>query len=311
MGLFKKIKKGFKKVAKIALPVAAGVYGGPLAAQALGSLTNSAKSSAVRAGEIQSQDLGGVTEPGPNWSMPTSSGLLGFAGDLATAGLGLYGGMQANQASAKQAQNQMNFQREMSNTQYQRGTDDMMAAGLNPMLAYSQGGASSPGGASAGQSDVITPALSSGRQSAQMKAQLEGINLANLQTQAQTTQTNATTGNIRAQTIATLMQPAVMKSQIDSNTSSARQADQNVRASQDLNPATVAATRARAALDARELEGGIISRYLPQISSASKAKQEFEREVPGAWEDLKRRAGEIPKWWEEYSRKSREQRNAR
>jgi len=82
--------------------------------------------------------------------------LIGAAGGIA-------GGLIGNASSAKEASKNRKFQQQMSDTAHQREANDLQAAGMNRILTASKGGsgASTPSGATATQSDPITPGLNS------------------------------------------------------------------------------------------------------------------------------------------------------
>lgn len=119
-------------------------------------------------------------------------------GALASGGAAAYGQREANVANAEMAQKQMDFQERMSNTQWQRGTKDMQAAGLNPMLAYSQGGASSPSGATASMANELGSGVSSALQAATGVQQLEATKAGIDQTHELTRRTAAEIDQIHA-----------------------------------------------------------------------------------------------------------------
>lgn len=64
--------------------------------------------------------------------------------------------------NAAEAQKNRDYQTYMSNTSYQRAVKDMQAAGINPILAAQNGGASTPTGATGSASALTSHAASAG-----------------------------------------------------------------------------------------------------------------------------------------------------
>lgn len=59
-------------------------------------------------------------------------------------GVGAFSNWWSNSQNAKLARDTRKFQERMSNTAYQRAVADMELAGINPILAYKQGGSAVP-----------------------------------------------------------------------------------------------------------------------------------------------------------------------
>jgi len=151
--------------------------------------------------------------------------MFGIDDAIIAAGIGgtlsLIGGQMSNDARADQANRANAFSAQQFATRYQTTVKDMKAAGLNPMLAYSQGGGSPPFGQQAQMQDVVTPAVQSGFQnySAARAGEVQKAQADLLKAQAE---------NVEADTLVKRATPDLLAAQTMQAGASADQARSNI-----------------------------------------------------------------------------------
>lgn len=109
----------------------------------------------------------------------------------AYSGAGFVASLYEEDRSRAASQRDREWQERMSNSAYQRSMADMRKAGLNPILAYQKGGASTPGGSTSKVPDYGS-AVSTALKAKMMGAQLALLSEQVLKTKAETSLTSAT-----------------------------------------------------------------------------------------------------------------------
>jgi len=228
-------------------------------------------------------------QDGGGFDLGGLSGFLGPIGALGSAILGRNAAKSANDQNRLTALYQMNWQERMSNTAHQREVADLKAAGLNPILSATRGGASTPQGA--GYTAQPT-----------YKAEFAQIMAAAQQVAAQTELLKAETRktNVEADNLA--LQPALIGAQTEAQLGSAEHARATAASvRQEMESFVPRMARLKEEINNLNIEGGILTEekkmrarklqaeVAQTLSSASHLNQQAYRlklEAPAAYNQM-------------------------
>lgn len=143
----------------------------------------------------------GVSSSVGTWMGPIAGGAVSGAGSLLASAI-----------NVREARKSREWQERMSNTSYQRAVKDMRAAGINPMVAFSKGGASTPGGATASSAGNPLEGLGEGISSA---TKLNKVDIPLVNAQAASALASARKTAEEAESVRVSRQQSVARFQMD------------------------------------------------------------------------------------------------
>lgn len=203
--------------------------------------------------------LGGVASGGMSL-IPgqISSGLGnlpgGMIGDMLTGGAisNAKSVAETNQMQMHLADKQMAFQERMSNTAYERAMADMKRAGLNPMLAFDKGGASTPSGAMATLTAPRKGDIGAGLLNTAKTIASEGASFQNVKSQTDLNKANAQVADVSAEKITANAKESEANTQYTKQLQRKAEADTRAaRANARLRELDVPGAEARKGIDAK------------------------------------------------------------
>lgn len=196
--------------------------------------------------------------------------LIPAIGAAAGAALGpavsAFGQSQTNASNAREAKKQREFQERMRATQYQTAVEDMRKAGLNPALAYTQGGAGTPSGAMARLDNplanadsaltnavAVSTAMAQNRKTNAEASQIKLESAARVsQLEAQIAQLKASAEATDAQKFKTGAETAFMRQQMEFNAKTLQNRMDQIMKENNLLDANAAEARQRKKLGEQE-----------------------------------------------------------
>lgn len=210
--------------------------------------------------------------------MDPTGGILTMGAGLLGGILGYKGQKDTNQANIALGREQMAFQERMSSTAYQRAVEDMKKAGLNPMLAYSQGGASSPVGSMPQINNAVAAGVSSAVQGVSAVQSAQQV----LQSKAQIDLLEANAAKVRSETMAQDMNTAKLAADIQLLKDRASSERENVQLKTQQTDRTIAETQLKAIQLAREKDT-----FSADVARRKAESQLLQLEIPKSQAEAK------------------------